>query len=134
MFSIEISNTVTVQLEFASNAAAVQDRLDEAFEAIMVEFRHRDTYRRAATEAAIKGALLLEVTLDKHRRRPYYHIMYAAAAIEGRSRTSAGEQIACYFQYRCIARTAAHAAAVRNRFSLFPSSPYRRRRSHSSPE
>ena len=65
MFSIEISNTVTVQLEFASNAAAVQDRLDEAFEAVMVEFRHRDAYRRASIDAATKGALLLEATLDK---------------------------------------------------------------------
>ena len=134
MFSIKISNTVTVQLEFASNAAAVQDRLDEAFETVMVEFRNRDAYRRASIDAATKGALLLKATLDKQRHRPYYHIMYAAAAIEGRSRTSAGEPTTRYFQYRCIARTAAHAAAVRNRFSLFPSSPYRRRRSHSSPE
>ena len=134
MFSIEISNSVVVQLEFTSNAAEVQERLHDTFEEVIQDFTRCDAYRRASINAAAQGALLLEATLDKHRHRPFYHLMYAAATIEGRSRTSAGEQTACYFQYQCAARTAAHATAVRSRYSLFPASPYRRRRSHSSPE
>ena len=112
MFSIEINNHVVVQLKFASNTAEVQERLHDTFEEVILDFTCRDVYHRASIDAAAQGTLLLEATLDKHHRRPFYHLMYAAAAIEGRSRASAGEQTARYFQYRSAAHTAAHAATV----------------------
>jgi len=107
MFSIEISNRCVVQLDVITNAATVQARLNEAFEAVMAEFTNRDLYRRAAIEAAA----------------------------EGTSRTQAGEQTAAYHQYRSVYAAAATLAALhasrRNRTILFPPTLYRRRRSHS---
>ena len=110
MYSIKITNHCTVQLDFLTNATTVQARLDEAFEAVMAEFRTRDAYYRAAR----------------------------AAAVEGASRTEAGRQTASHNHYRSVYAAAAILAALRasrrNSEVLFPSTPYRRRRSHSFPE
>ena len=110
MYHIEISNHCTVQLDFLTNAVAVQARLDEAFEAVMAEFRTRDAYQRAAH----------------------------AAALEGTSRTEAGRQTAAYNHWHSVYAAAAVLAALRasrrNSKVLFAPTLYRCRRSHSFPE
>ena len=110
MYHIEISNHCTVQLDYLTNAVAVQARLDEAFEAVMAEFRTRDAYQRAAH----------------------------AAALEGASRTEAGRQTAAYNHWRSVYAAAAVLAALRasrrNSEVLFAPTLYCRRRSHSFPE
>ena len=110
MYHIEISNHCTVQLDFLTNAVAVQAHLDEAFEAVMAEFCTRDAYQRAAHATAVKGA----------------------------SRTEAGRQTAAFNHYCSIYAAAAILtvlrASRRNSEVLFAPTLYRRCRSHSFPE
>jgi len=85
MFSVEISNHCIVKLAFITNATEVQDRLNQAFEEVIEDFRRRDTYRIAVAEAAA----------------------------EGTSRTQAGEQTDHYLRLRHLYHAAATLAAQR---------------------
>jgi len=76
MFSIEISNHCIVQLAFITNANEIQDRLNQAFEEVIEDFRRRDTYRIAVAEAAAEGASRTQAggqTDHYLRLRRYYH-------------------------------------------------------------